>query len=207
MNCEKEWALGHSEICCPGGLQITAIRDREQHCELCQSSEVEGSIFASRVPPGQRAELSWPARWRVPRKQQTLVQISEDQNPPDGSLPPGVLQRRMASLEAQQSSSRKPVFHPTPGLLPGGVHGQSSPVGYSPRGRQESDTPEPLELSASHAKYPLLPTDTKQWLTINEQMTEEARSWITEKFQTIQVNTLSSKMTSRTPHLLASVEF
>ena len=81
MNCE-EWALGHSEICCPGGLQITAMRDCEQHCEVCQSTEVEGSISASWVPPGQCAEQSWPTRSRVPRKQQTLVQISQGQNPP-----------------------------------------------------------------------------------------------------------------------------
>ena len=37
-------------------------------------------------------------------------------------------------------------WHPTPVLLPGKSHGQRSPVGYSPWGREESDTTEQLHF-------------------------------------------------------------
>ena len=37
-------------------------------------------------------------------------------------------------------------WHPTPVLLPGKSHGQRSPVGYSPGGREESDTTEQLHF-------------------------------------------------------------
>ena len=36
--------------------------------------------------------------------------------------------------------------NPTPVFLPGESHGQKSLVGYSPRGRKELDTTEPLTL-------------------------------------------------------------
>ena len=42
------------------------------------------------------------------------------------------------------------VWHPTPVILPGEVHGQKSLVGYSPWGGKESDTTEPPTLSLSH---------------------------------------------------------
>ena len=38
---------------------------------------------------------------------------------------------------------------PTPALLPGKSHGQRSLVGYSPWGREESDTPEQLHFHFS----------------------------------------------------------
>ena len=37
-------------------------------------------------------------------------------------------------------------FFSTPGFLPGESHGRRSLVGYSPRGRKESDTTERLHL-------------------------------------------------------------
>ena len=37
-------------------------------------------------------------------------------------------------------------WHPTPVFLPGESHGQRSLVGYSPRGRKESDTTEGLHF-------------------------------------------------------------
>ena len=40
-------------------------------------------------------------------------------------------------------------WHPTPGLLPGKSHGWRSLVGYSPRGRKESDTTERLHFHVS----------------------------------------------------------
>ena len=39
----------------------------------------------------------------------------------------------------------------TPGLWSGESHGQSSPAGYSPQGRKESDTTEPL-FTAQHSQ-------------------------------------------------------
>ena len=39
-------------------------------------------------------------------------------------------------------------WHPTPVLLPGGSHGRRSLVGYSPRGRKESDTTEQLDFTS-----------------------------------------------------------
>ena len=41
---------------------------------------------------------------------------------------------------------RRRQWHPTPVLLPGKSHGRRSLVGYSPRGRKESDTTERLHL-------------------------------------------------------------
>ena len=67
-----------------------------------------------------------------------------------------VLQPRMGSLVAQQSRCWRPVLHPTPGVLPGEVHGQRSLVGSTSWGRSELNTTEPLTRSASHAKYPQL---------------------------------------------------
>ena len=40
----------------------------------------------------------------------------------------------------------KSKWHPTPVFLPGESHGQRSLVGYSPRGRKESDTTERLHF-------------------------------------------------------------
>ena len=40
-------------------------------------------------------------------------------------------------------------WHPTPVLLPGNSHGWRSPVGCSPWGREESDTPERLHFHFS----------------------------------------------------------
>ena len=40
-------------------------------------------------------------------------------------------------------------WHPTPVLLPGKSHGRRSLVGCSPRGREESDTTEPLHFHFS----------------------------------------------------------
>ena len=41
-----------------------------------------------------------------------------------------------------------PVWQPNPVLLPGKLHGQRSPVGYSPWGRKESDTNERLHFTS-----------------------------------------------------------
>ena len=40
-------------------------------------------------------------------------------------------------------------WHPTPALLPGESHGRRSLVGYSPWGREESDTTERLHFDFS----------------------------------------------------------
>ena len=45
--------------------------------------------------------------------------------------------------------SRRRQWHPTPVLLPGKSHGQRSPVGSSPWGREESDTTERLHFHFS----------------------------------------------------------
>ena len=45
--------------------------------------------------------------------------------------------------------SRRRQWHPTPVLLPGKSHGWRSLVGYSPRGREESDTTERLHFHFS----------------------------------------------------------
>ena len=42
-----------------------------------------------------------------------------------------------------------PLWHPTPVLLPGKSHGRRSLVGYSPLGREESDTTERLHVHFS----------------------------------------------------------
>ena len=46
------------------------------------------------------------------------------------------------------------TWQPTPGFLPGELHGQRDLVGYSPQGREESDTTEWLTLSLSPACSP-----------------------------------------------------
>src|SRR5574340_572835 len=58
---------------------------------------------------------------------------------------------RMCSsgIAGSYSQSRRRQWHPTPVLLPGKSHGQRSLVGCSPRGREESDTTEPLPFHFS----------------------------------------------------------
>ena len=41
------------------------------------------------------------------------------------------------------------TWQPTPGFLPGKSHGQRSLAGYSPQGRKESDTTEPVRLTGT----------------------------------------------------------
>ena len=41
-------------------------------------------------------------------------------------------------------------WQPTPVFLPGESHGQRILVGYSPRGRKESDTTQPVNKSSKH---------------------------------------------------------
>ena len=45
-----------------------------------------------------------------------------------------------------QEDPLKKEWHPSPVLMPGKSHGQRSLVGYSPQGREESDTTERLHL-------------------------------------------------------------
>ena len=52
-------------------------------------------------------------------------------------------------FETTQSSAWRRQWHPTPALLPGKSHGQRSPVGCSPWGREESDTTEWLTFHFS----------------------------------------------------------
>ena len=49
-------------------------------------------------------------------------------------------------LEVIQLIKRRRQWHPTPVLLPGKSHGWRSLVGYSPWGREESDTTERLHF-------------------------------------------------------------
>ena len=49
------------------------------------------------------------------------------------------------------------IWQPTPVFLPGESHGQMSLVGYSPRGRKESDTTERLTLSHFNSHLLSLP--------------------------------------------------
>ena len=44
-------------------------------------------------------------------------------------------------------------WQPTPVFLPGESHGQRSLVGYSPRGRKESDTPEQLHFTSLRMEF------------------------------------------------------
>ena len=50
---------------------------------------------------------------------------------------------------AVKNNIRRRRWHPTPVLLPGKSHGQRSLVGYSPWGREESDTTERLHFHFS----------------------------------------------------------
>ena len=64
----------------------------------------------------------------------------------------------VAQMVKRQSTMRERVgkipwrrkWQSTPGLLPGKSHGQRSLVGYSPRGRKESDTTERLHFTSLH---------------------------------------------------------
>ena len=47
------------------------------------------------------------------------------------------------------------AWQPTPVFLPGESHGQRSLVGYSPRGRKESDTTERLHFHFQRNKRPI----------------------------------------------------
>ena len=61
--------------------------------------------------------------------------------------------KRERKKERKKGGSRKEgrrrQWHPTPVLLPGKSHGRGSPVGYSPWGREESDTTERLHFHFS----------------------------------------------------------
>ena len=46
----------------------------------------------------------------------------------------------IGDLDSAVTLSWRRKWHPTPVFLPGGSHGRRSLVGYSPRGRKESDT-------------------------------------------------------------------
>ena len=58
-------------------------------------------------------------------------------------------QKPLFILNCLSSLSRRRQWHPTPVLLPGKSHGWRSLVGYSPWGRQESDTTERLHFHFS----------------------------------------------------------
>ena len=57
---------------------------------------------------------------------------------------PAMRETRVQSLGQEDPWRRK--WQPTPVSLPGESHGQRSLVGYSPRGRKESDTTERLHF-------------------------------------------------------------
>ena len=55
--------------------------------------------------------------------------------------------RNISNLRyADDTTLRRRKWQPTPVFLPGESHGQRSLVGYSPRGRKESDTTERLHF-------------------------------------------------------------
>ena len=55
---------------------------------------------------------------------------------------PGMQETQVRSLGQKDPLEKE--WQPTPVFLPGEVHGQRSLAGYSPWGRRESDTTEPL---------------------------------------------------------------
>ena len=55
---------------------------------------------------------------------------------------PGMQETQVRSLGQKDPLEKE--WQPTPVFLPGEVHGQGSLAGYSPWGRRESDTTEPL---------------------------------------------------------------
>ena len=55
---------------------------------------------------------------------------------------PGGTSGKESAYRCRRLQMRRRQWHPTPVLLPGKSHGQRSLVGYSPWGRQESDTKE-----------------------------------------------------------------
>ena len=57
---------------------------------------------------------------------------------------PAMQETWVRSLGCEDPWRRK--WHPTPVPLPGKSHGQRSSIGYSPWGRQESGTTEPLHF-------------------------------------------------------------
>ena len=79
--------------------------------------------------------------------------------PSPGYLPDPGIEPRSPALQADALTSEPPTcnsvslwrrqWHPTPVLLPGKSHGQRSLVGYSPWGREESDTTERLHFPFS----------------------------------------------------------
>ena len=58
---------------------------------------------------------------------------------------------------------------PTPGFLPGESHGESSLVGYSPRGCKESDTTEWLTLGTKHLSKQLPLPGTLSTLSLHRE--------------------------------------
>ena len=60
---------------------------------------------------------------------------------------PAMWEARVRSLGREDPWRRK--WQPTPVLLPGKFHGRRSLVGYSPRGRKESDTTERLHFTVA----------------------------------------------------------
>ena len=62
---------------------------------------------------------------------------------------PSTIIQKHQFFGTQRSWRRK--WQPTPVFLPGESHGQRSLVGYSPRGRKESDTTEWLHFTSLHS--------------------------------------------------------
>ena len=58
---------------------------------------------------------------------------------------PAMQEAQVRSLGWEDPWRRK--WQPTPVLLPGKFHGRTSLVGYSPRGRKDSDTTERLRFT------------------------------------------------------------
>ena len=65
---------------------------------------------------------------------------------PFGAIP--AFQKANSKVNWRDSDTQA-LRHPTPVLLPGKSHGRKSLVGYSPWGRQESDTTEQLPFHFS----------------------------------------------------------
>ena len=112
-----------------------------------QPSSVIHSLFkylSHSDEPGPQGQASWA--WRTPPGH-----FEDPSRTPPAPLvaqtvknPPAAWETRVQSLGWEDPLERK--WHPTPVFLPGESHGQRSLVGYSPWGRQESDTTKGLSI-------------------------------------------------------------
>ena len=108
--------------------------------------------------------------------------------------PPGVPETRVPSLGREDPLEE--AWQPTPVFLPGESHGQRGLMGYSPRGRKESDRPEAL---STHTRTYLLALQSRVHLCCTTSWTSCVYTY-TSSFVGIALATCTPRLNSGVLH-------